>query len=677
MAIAAWYLLFSVDIGARDACIAALSTEVAILCSRDGLVTWADARAVERLGVTEGSRVDALAVPGSESKLGDLIASGAKARITRVEVSLFAHGKPLTYAFAAEPCDGAVMLVGRLLSEDERVTFGNVAETLTEIGALQRHTERQRRELETRYQEILDSNRALVTMHSVLDDKNDELRRAADVKSRVVTNVSHEFRTPINSILGLTQLLLDRLDGELTPEQEKQVRFVRTSAESLSGLVNDLLDLSRIEAGRHELRASEFEAGELLSSLRGMMRPLVREGVELVLDEPLASRLNTDRGKVSQILRNLVSNAIKFTEKGSITVHAERVGAHRIRFSVSDTGIGIAEKDQARVFEEFTQIDSPIQRKVQGTGLGLALSQKLAEMLGGTLTVRSKLGEGATFTLEIPLLHEEVVVVDTIAERAKEIDTTKQQVLVVEDNRQTMFFYERYLVSAGFQVVPARSVEEARKQLQRMHPAAIVLDVILEGESTWGFLAELKEDTATRDIPVMVVTIVDRSQKARALGADEFWLKPIDGDRLIRKLAELSKRGPVARVLIIDDDEQARYLIRRLLSGAPYTVFEAEDGRSGLDLARAQKPDVILLDFLLANETAFDVIDDLKADPATRSIPIIIQTAKTLDEAERTKLERETSAILKKQSLSREIAMTRIREALEAAGIHNDQTRTL
>lgn len=650
--------------------------EVAVLCTKDGIVSWADARAKTRLGLSEGARLDAHAVPGTEAKISAALDAVNLARRERVELSLLEHGHAVTYAVRGQPCEDGVMLVGRLLPADERITYGRVADTVEELSVLQRESERQRRQLEQSLRELLDSNRALVTMHSVLDDKNDELQRAADVKSRVVTNVSHEFRTPINSILGLTQLLLDRLDGDLTDEQEKQVRFVRSSAEALSELVNDLLDLSRIEAGRHELRTSKFDIAELFSSLRGMMKPLVRKGVALVFDEPPAVRFETDRGKVSQILRNLVSNAIKFTERGSIRVRAEELATGRLQITVADTGIGIAEKDLPRIFEEFTQIDGDLQRTVKGTGLGLALARRLAETLGGSLFVRSKPGEGSTFTLELPRVHEEVSVVERIADRAREIDKTKQQVLVVEDNRQTMFFYERYLVSAGFQVVPARTVDEARQELARVRPAAVVLDIMLEGESTWGFLAELKESPATRDIPVMVVTIVDRAQKARALGADEFWLKPVDGERMTRKLAELSKRGPVARILVIDDDEQARYLVRRLLQNGPYTVFEAPDGASGVALARAQKPDVILLDFLLSNETAFDVIDDLKADPVTRSIPIIIQTAKTLDETEHAKLERETAAILKKQSLSREIAITRIREALEAAGVRTEPTRT-
>ena len=235
-----------------------------------------------------------------------------------------------------------------------------------------------------------------------------------------------------------------------------------------------------------------------------------------------------------------------------------------------------------------------------------------------------------------------------IVEKAAAIDANKTQILVVEDNRQTLFFYERYLSGAGFQVIPARTVDEAREALARVRPAAIVLDVMLEGEVTWSFLAELKEGVDTRDIPVMVVTVVDRAQKARALGADEFWLKPVDGDRLIRKLAAMSKRGSVGRVLVIDDDEASRYLIRKILQGEPYAVFEAADGASGVRLARTQRAGRHLPRLPPDRRDGLPTCSTIsKADPDTRGIPVIIQTAKTLDDAERAKLEKETAAVLR------------------------------
>ncbi len=675
------FFLSAMQSSERDACVAALSREVALLCSRDGHVTWADPRAERLLGASlSGRALVQFAVPGTEAKVSSFITNSCAATVPRFELSLLIEGRAQTIAFRGAPCDGGAVLVGTVVSDDEAATFGKMAATLSEISDLQRHAESQRREiarnfteLDKAHRELLDSNSALLTMHSVLDEKNDALRRSFDVKTRIVANVSHEFRTPINSILGLTQLLLDRLDGDLTEEQEKQVRFVRSSAQALSELVNDLLDLSRIEAGRHDLRAAEIDVQELFASLRGMMKPLItKPNIELVVEDPPSFPVfNTDAGKIAQILRNLVSNAIKFTTRGEVRVCARPspIVDSMIRFEVTDTGIGIAPEDQERIFDEFIQVDGPLQRTVQGTGLGLALSRRLAEVLGGSLTVHSHVGRGSTFVLDIPLVHEEVRAVQKISDNAASIDKTKSQVLVVEDNRQTLFFYERYLSAAGFQVVPARTVDEARIALKRVRPAAIVLDVMLEGEVTWTFLSEIKENPATRDIPVMVVTVVDRAQTARALGADEFWLKPVDGDRMIRKLNDLAKRGAIGRVLVIDDDEASRYVIRKLLEGAPYAVFEASDGATGIEIARTQRPDVIFLDFVLQQETAFDVIDDLKADPRTRSIPIIIQTAKTLDEAERLKLERETSAILRKQSLSREVAITRIRDALESAGI--------
>lgn len=650
--------------------VAELSREVALLVDAYGAVTWADERSRRLLGDLVGRPLASIATPGTEAKVGRLVAGVLAAAVPRFEVSLVSNGRPATFAFRGEPCDGGAVLVGLHVSDEEDATYASVAATMSEIAELHRASERNRRDL-------ADSHRALLTMNAELDDKSDELRRASDVKSRVVSNVSHEFRTPINSILGITQILLDRLDGDLTAEQETQVRFVRSSAQALSELVTDLLDLSRIEAGRYDLRLGEVLATDVLSSVRGTMAVMPRpEAVEFVVEEPVGiPAIFTDVGKLAQILRNLVSNALKFTEKGEVRVRVDLTASGRVLFLVSDTGIGIAHDDLERVFDEFSQLDSEVQRRVRGTGLGLFISRRIAEVLGGTLTVESELGKGSTFTVDLPLVHAEAAAVDAIVEKSAAIDKTKVQVLVVEDNRQTLFVYEKYLSNAGFQVMPARSVDEARKTLERVRPGAIVLDVVLEGEATWGFLRELKENVETRDIPVMVVTVIDRAQKARALGADEFWLKPIDGDRLIRKLDGLARRGRVAHVLVVDDDAAARYLVRRLLGNAPYAVIEASSAAEAVKQAREHRPEVILLDFVLGTETAFDVIDDLKADASTRNIPIILTTAKSLDDVERSRLERETAAIVTKESLTREVALARIREALEASGIAPGQAR--
>jgi signal transduction histidine kinase/CheY-like chemotaxis protein len=672
-----------VTVESRDRAALALSREVVLTCDAQGTVRSLDPRAEQLLGGGVGVPLASFAVTGTAGKVTALVERARTERVRDWELSLrFGEGVK-TVCFQAEPFDGGVLLVGTIGRDGDADALARVAATANELASLHRETQRQQRELAAKHSELTsalgdlrDSNSGLVALHAQLDEKNDSLQRDADVKARVVANVSHEFRTPINSILGITQLLLDRLDGDLTAEQEKQLRFVRTSAQSLSVLVNDLLDLSRIEAGKMVLRAETIVVADLLTSLRGMMRPLfTTDDVKLVV-EPADGLpdLETDNGKIGQILRNLVSNAVKFTERGEVRVRAELAGEGRIAFSVSDTGIGIAPSDQDRVFEEFTQVDSHIQRRVRGTGLGLPLSRKLAQVLGGTLEVRSAIGEGSTFTLTIPLVHEEIREMGEIVKKAEVIDPTLTPVLVLEDDRKTLFLYERYLSRSGFQVLPARTVDEARAVLARTRPAAIVFDVMLEGETTWSLVEEIKHDPRTCDIPLMVVTVVDRTEKARAVGADEFWLKPVDGERLIRKLAELARRGPMTRVLVIDDDEAARYLIRRLLEGTDYQVIETGDAAEGVKLARTADPHVILLDFLLEGATAFDVIDELKVDPKTRSIPIIIQTSKSLDAPERDRLLRDASSILAKEALSREVAITRIRDALLGAGIATKRT---
>lgn len=285
--------------------------------------------------------------------------------------------------------------------EEDLAQSRELMRTLAELRSRQEELVALTRELE-------DTNRGVVALYAEIEEKAEYLRRADAMKSRFLSNTSHELRTPLSSIRALSQLLLDRIDGELTEAQEKQVLFIQKAATGLAELVNDLLDLAKIEAGKVDLKPAEFTVGELFSALRGMLRPLsTSDAVELVFEDSLAAQtLCTDEGKLSQILRNLVSNALKFTEQGEVRVSARTDDAgERIRFEVSDTGIGIAESNLQLIFEEFSQIENPLQKRVKGTGLGLPLCRKLAELLGGTIDVRSATGRGSTFSLTIPVRH--------------------------------------------------------------------------------------------------------------------------------------------------------------------------------------------------------------------------------------------------------------------------------
>ncbi len=263
---------------------------------------------------------------------------------------------------------------------------------------------RRRLEADRLNAELAETNRGVLALYAELDDRASDLKRASETKTRFLSEMSHELRTPLASILSLSWMLLDRIDGDLTPEQEKQVNLIRRAGQTLSDLVNDLLDLAKIEAGAMSPRISEFTVGELFAALRGMFRPLMMgSNVSLVFDEGReVLTMHSDEGRVSQILRNFVSNAIKFTERGEIRVTATRDG-DMVRFDVQDTGIGIAPADQERIFNDFEQIDSSVQRRVRGTGLGLPVSNKLALLLGGSITVTSTLGKGSTFTVHLPL----------------------------------------------------------------------------------------------------------------------------------------------------------------------------------------------------------------------------------------------------------------------------------
>ncbi|HEV8225498.1 MAG TPA: response regulator, partial [Methylomirabilota bacterium] len=469
----------------------------------------------------------------------------------------------------------------------------------------------------------------------------------------------------------LSHLLLDRIDGPLTAEQAKQVTFIRQGAHALTELVNDLLDLAKVEAGKITVRPIEFEVESMFGALRGMLRPLlVSESLRLVF-EPADGlpTLYTDEGKVSQILRNFISNALKFTESGEVRVSATfRPEDDAVSFDVTDTGIGIPAEDQERIFEEFTQVENPLQHRVKGTGLGLPLSRKLAELLGGRVTVRSTVGVGSTFCAVIPTLY---LPKSGVVEENELIvgERSGRPVLIVENDARQLTIYDRYLRGSAFRLVPARSLREARRALAGELPHAIVLDVLLEGEDTWKFLADLKKGATTRDIPVLVVSTVDDSRKGLALGADAYALKPTTRSWLIGELERLTGQSRVPGALIIDDDDMARYVLKRLLSQLHCVVTEMPNGPDGLQAARDLHPEIVFLDLNMPNMSGAEVLVRLKEDPVTANIPVVVVTSKSLEPAERAQLESRAVAVLSKEETAREDALSVIQATWVKAGL--------
>jgi signal transduction histidine kinase/CheY-like chemotaxis protein len=518
--------------------------------------------------------------------------------------------------------------------------------------------------------ELDETNRGVVALYAELNDKADFLQRASELKTHFLSNMSHEFRTPLNSITALSQILLDRLDGELTEEQEKQVKFIRGSAQDLTDLVNDLLDLAKVEAGKVSIRPSNFKVDGVFAALRGMLRPLLSQNssVNLVFENPVdMPDLYTDEAKVSQILRNFISNALKFTERGDVRVSVERGHDDTVVFAVADTGIGIALEDQERIFQEWIQVEGQRQKAVKGTGLGLPLSRKFAHLLGGNVYVRSEVGLGSTFFAAIPIHFAGATEVVYVPDVKRELDRNRLPVLVVEDNREALFIYEKYLKNTQFQVIPAKDLKEARQGLLDFRPAAVVLDVLLQGEHSWELLQELKGNSSTRTIPVFVVTVVDNREKALALGADGFHAKPVERGWLVEQLETIAKRRAERQVLIIDDDEVSRYLLKTVLAQAEFHFSEAAGGNEGLRRANEAKPDLVILDLAMPDLSGFEVLDRLKENPVTANIPVIIHTSKVLNSYERSLL-RSAVAVISKETRSRELSLAHFADAFSRAG---------
>ncbi|SIO45170.1 Signal transduction histidine kinase [Singulisphaera sp. GP187] len=638
-------------------------------------------RVQERCSPTRRRR-QAVADPPGPNSNPDLADGtlGARRLMDRFEIEPIANGGSLVSMVKNLPkrtpgftANDLIRISGELTRQVPRSLLEELQEQNQElIRTLQELRERQTEIAELHSQELEETNRGVVALYAELDENAKSLKRISDLKSRFLSNMSHEFRSPLNSILSLSGFLLDRSDGELTAEQERQVRFIRKAAEGLTTLVNDLLDLAKVEAGKAVIRPGSFAVTDLFESLRGMILPLLeRSRVVLHVEEASAlPTVRTDEGKVAQILRNFLSNAVKFTERGEIRLEATTGPGDMILFSVADTGIGISAADGKRIFEEFGQVEGPLQAKSTGTGLGLPLSRKLAELLGGAVSVRSEPGVGSTFFAAIPRTYREPAEVESSPEARWRLDPTRRPVLVVEDDAVDLLIVDKILEGSPFQVLPARTRDEARRVLARVEPVAILLDTLPEAEGNWLFLAEIKAREDLREVPVFVLSRRPDQEIVLALGANQFLAKPINPCSLLQSLTTFGQGPALETILLIDDEEPHRYVLKGLLSAqGRYVIIEAMEGQDGIRRARELVPDLIFLDLVMPGLTGFEVLERLKGDPLTRNIPVIICTSMILEDEERQRLAAETVTILAKTTGTREEMFVTIRKALVQAGL--------
>ncbi|MBI3968622.1 MAG: response regulator [Chloroflexi bacterium] len=487
----------------------------------------------------------------------------------------------------------------------------------------------------------------------------DDALEASRAKSTFLANMSHELRTPLNAIIGYSEMLQEEARDYGADPLVVDLEKIQTAGKHLLKLINGILDLSKIEAGKMELYLETFQIADLLQDVAITIQPLVaKNGNTLTVEcSGDAGALRADLTKVRQTLFNLLSNAAKFTHGGRIELRAERESAapgDRIVFSIADTGIGMSAEELGRLFQDFTQADASTTRKYGGTGLGLALSRRFVQMMGGEIAVDSRPGEGSAFTVRLPaVVAERRLELAPVVSQVSAGPETGSLVLVVDDDPAVQELMQRFLTREGFRVASATDGATGLRLAKEYRPAVITLDVLMPGLDGWAVLTALKADPELADIPVIVLTMLDDRNLGYALGATEYLAKPIDRERLLATLRRYRREG-AGTVLLVEDDGPTREMLRRMLEREGYEVDEAENGRVGLERVAAQPPALILLDLMMPELDGFEVVATLRQHEEWRTIPVIVVTAKDLTPAERQRLNGSVEKILRKGALSRE-----------------------
>ncbi|MBF0224160.1 MAG: response regulator [Desulfobacterales bacterium] len=522
------------------------------------------------------------------------------------------------------------------------------------------------KELEAQSMELKAQAAELEAQKKELEAKRIQVEEADKLKSEFLSNMSHELRTPLNSILALSQLMITKGTGKNQEKEAEFLKVIERNGRHLLSLINDILDLSKIESGRMELYPTKFTAKKLIDQCMEIILPMIqKKNLGYFVDIKHDLLLYNDDEKIKQIVLNLLSNAVKFTKTGKIDVSVCKFNGNAL-FSIKDTGIGISPDFIKYIFDEFRQIDGSTARSYEGTGLGLSISQKLAKLMGGEIIAESVEGKGSTFTLKIPIMtSEDNKSSISFEKKNSEIISEKRKILVIDDDKKMCVLVKNYLEDAGYQVTIALGGKEGINLAKNIKPYAILLDILMPNMDGWEVLGKLKSNSQTKDIPVIIVSISHDRSTGMALGASGYIHKPVDKSILLTEIEKISAVYKIYRIAAVDDDPIIRQQIKMLLEEKNYIVETFSNGKEFLISSSTNPPDLIILDLVMPEMDGFEVLEKIKKESSLSGIPVIILTSKDINRNEREFLKKITTRLMSKGEMKNEVFLKHVQDVLD------------
>lgn len=533
------------------------------------------------------------------------------------------------------------------------------------------------KELEDSNEQLRISKVWVEEANAQLVQANQQLEETSRLKSQFLANMSHELRTPLNSVIGFTNLILTDETQPPTGDQKEGLDIVLRNAKNLLALINDILDLSKIEAGRMTISLEEFKIDTVIGDALATIEPLVGDKPVEVFSEidSAVPAIQSDPARIKQVILNLLSNASKFTDEGHIKVAAKMLDENFVSVAVEDTGIGIAPQFLEVVFEEFRQVDGSNTRRHGGTGLGLAISRKLSRMLGGDLTVQSEVGKGSTFMFTIPVTYR----VGEKAKIKKQAGTlpvpatfssegtsgqARNLVVCIDDDPEVLLLLKNHLVAEGFEFYGVADSRNAIDVVRQYKPVLVTLDILMPNKDGWQVLQDLKSDPDLKDIPVVIHTVIENKALAVSLGAESYLVKPVPAEKIVSVIRKYTGTDE-GEILVVDDNEDFTNFLRNLLEKSKFTIYTAKNGIEAIDALHRTVPRLVFLDLLMPEMDGFEVVEKMYKDEKLREVPIVVLTAKEVTADERAKLNSKIKNVVQKEGLTRETILREVNKFIQ------------